>query len=1058
MIAPIFILSSTPSGYLSLPLVRDCDKHASDTVRQDFIENMRRLFSESAEGAIDYSDFGCYHADLQVLLEGIFVYSPHLSQALLREGGIFVALCENGGKPTIEAIMSSARNLLSRCDIIEDADVLMVELRRLKRQLSLVLGLLDLCGGILLSDLTDALSDLAEISVRCALAHMWQGFHRRGYIEVDSARAEGEAVREVVEPRGIFVLGLGKFGGHELNYSSDIDLLLLFDSERLPFVDEHRSQAQEILNRGVRQFVNILDTVNRDGFVFRVDLELRPDPLSTPPIVSVESALNYYASVGQTWERAAYIKARHVAGDEVSANFFLNELAPFIWRKNLDYYALNEIADIRSRMLTSKKISCSEGIRGFNVKLSFGGIREIEFLTQSQQLIWGGRNIFLRCVTTLDSLHRIIGEGILPRRVGDPLVTAYTFLRQVEHRLQMQMNQQTQTLPGEQEGLEAFARFCGFATIEAFVEVLEGHVEGVRCLSDEFGPKKLPLPRRSEDASGVDTSSQFGDLFASDKAGEASRDFLQKYQFKDCERAHNIINQWLGGHYRSTRSEKSLTRLSALLPTLLQHCQDSTDADETLLQFDKFLRKLPFGVQFFSLLQAHPHLCQQLFAILGGAPTIGHWLSSHPHLLDVLLESEIALAENAEATDDNDSLKAVTMALNRAAIGLKETLGGADKLLLNGLPAHDLQDILNITIHWVNDQKFLWRVYYFNGSIGIRELMHAETLLAEKTLEALLPAIIDDYNAGLKRRGKLSQAGSETPFRGADRLVTVAFGKFGYCELLPLSDLDLVFIFDAAVDEDIGCGQLAMTYYVRLCQRILTALSLESGEGKLYSVDIRLRPSGNKGAIATPIDRFIDYYKNGEAWTWEFMSLLKARAIAGGREHREKIMAMKRELLGIPRDRDKIISDLREMWERTRAEHKGDSEWDVKYRRGGLQDVEYVIHALQLLHVHAHPCLLDIVGDSVIDVLCEASILTVEQAQELRNAYILWMNFSAALKLLWEGEAVEEAELTEPQIGMLVRVLNRSCGCSVSNLGEIKALMERTASEVQAQFDALFVR
>ena len=530
------------------------------------------------------------------LLEAVFGNSPFLGRCVLSEPTFFQELLETD----VDSVFTTLLARLHPAELLasavgRDETMLMQELRRAKRRAALAIALADISGVWPLEKVTLALSGFAEAALRAAVSHLLYLGHADGHIALPNPETPEQG-------SGLIVLGLGKLGAGELNYSSDIDLIVLYERDKVAYTG--RKTVQEFFVRVARSLVKLLQDATADGYVFRVDLRLRPDPGSTPLALSTLAAETYYEGMGQNWERAAMIKARLVAGDEIAGKRFLKKLRPFIWRKHLDFAAIEDIHSIK-RQIHAVKGHREVAVAGHNIKLGRGGIREVEFFAQTQQLIWGGRNPDLRCRATLDAIEALVVLGKTKRLVADSLIAAYRYLRHVEHRLQMIDDQQTQTLPPDGPALDRVALFCDHASTPEFEFMLRYHLGRVEDYYAELfeeapslgGPGSLVFTGTEDDPDTVKTLRQMG--------------------FPDGSLVSGLIRTWHHGRDRATRSARAREVLTELMPRLLEALAATADPDTAFRRFDGFLQALPAGVQLFALLHSNP----ELLTLIAGSPT-----------------------------------------------------------------------------------------------------------------------------------------------------------------------------------------------------------------------------------------------------------------------------------------------------------------------------------------------------------------------------------------------------------------------------------------------------
>lgn len=764
-------------------------------------------------------------------------------------------------------------------------NLLMAELRRLKRTAHVLIALDDLAGKADTIATTIRLSDLAESALRATVQFLLLESDTKGKLALpDRSQPERES--------GWIVLGMGKFGAKELNYSSDIDLIIFIDSERPAIIDPY--ECVDLFSRLARRLVKILQDRTSDGYVFRVDLRLRPDPGATPLAIPASAALNYYEGRGQNWERAAMIKARPVAGDDASAAQFLKDLAPYVWRKYLDYAAIADIHSIK-RQIHAHRGHGDIAVRGHNVKLGRGGIREIEFFVQTQQLIAGGRFPELRGSKTLEMLAKLCERGWVSEQARDQLSKNYQFLRDVEHRIQMVADEQTHILPEDDEGFSRIAHMMGYSDNESFtsdflavLRSVEKHYAALFEQAPELGSSggNLVFTGETDDPDTLQTLTQLGFERPSDIC--------------------RIIRTWHFGRYRATQTAEARERLTELIPALLNAFAATERADDALLRFDGFLQGLPSGIQLFSLLQNNPALLNLLVLVMSAAPRLAEIITRKPHVFDGMLDPRIFSELPTRGY-------------------LEERL---DTFLTHDQPYEETLDRLRI---FAAEQRFLIGIRLLTGAINGVRAGRAFSDLADLMIDRCLKAVVKEFAL---RHGVVS----------GGRVGVLAMGKLGSRELTAGSDIDIILLYDHDQDADYSDGEkplAASQYYIRLTQRLIAALSAPMSEGVLYEVDMRLRPSGNKGPVATHIEAFGKYQRK-DAWGWEHMALTRARALAGDPSFLEVIDAEVDAILQIPSALKKTAKEMVEMRRLIASEKPPRDDWDLKLRKGGLVDLEFI--------------------------------------------------------------------------------------------------------------------
>ena len=902
------------------------------------------------------------------LLEGLFGNSPFLTDCLLKDIGFARQLFQDG----VDLGFAAA---LAQCDVAGESDdmkALMKGLRTAKRQAALSIALADITGQWTLEQVTQALSALAERSLQVTADHLLRALAKQGRLPLANPDNPSEG-------SGLVILGMGKLGARELNYSSDIDLIVFYDDELQLYAD--MESLRQPMVRLTQDMVKIIEERTVDGYVFRTDLRLRPDPGATPVAVSVAAAESYYTSVGQNWERAAMIKARPVAGDIEAGQRFLAHIAPYIWRKHLDFAAIQDIHSIK-RQIAAHKGGRTIAVLGHNIKLGRGGIREIEFFAQTQQLIWGGRNAELRISDTCSALDALLRAGRITEKVAEEMKTAYRFLRQVEHRLQMIDDAQTQTLPKDDAGIERLAAFLAYPDGAAFRRDLLHHLQTVETHYSELFEESPSLTVAGEQARG-------NLVFTGGESDPDTLETLAEMGYDNPERVASLVRGWHHGRYRATRSERARQILTELMPLLLETLSRSASPDTAFLRFDQFLSRLPAGVQLFSMFQANPRLLEAVAQVMGGAPFLAEQLSRRPGLLESLLtEPDVAALQSAEALQrDLDQ-----------ALGL----------------AGDYQDVLDIVRRWNNDRRFLIGLHILSGKLDADAAGPLLTRVAETAIRALLPHVEADF---ARQHGM-----PPGPEGGTGGIAVVALGKLGGGEMTIGSDLDLVFLYDAPIDamSDGPRALPAVQYYARLGQRLISAITAQTGEGDVYPVDMRLRPSGKTGPIASSLESFAKYYAES-AWSWEFMALTRARPVAGPEALLDKAGGTIRHILTRKRDPATLLADVADMRARVEKEKPGNILWDVKMGRGGLVDVEFIAQYLQLRHAAERPEVLDQNTTAAFEKLVAAGHLAPDSGAALIAATRLWRRLQGLLRIAVGDAAFEEETATVDQKQALLR-------------------------------------
>ncbi|MEQ8966384.1 MAG: bifunctional [glutamine synthetase] adenylyltransferase/[glutamine synthetase]-adenylyl-L-tyrosine phosphorylase [Azospirillaceae bacterium] len=876
------------------------------------------------------------------LLESVFANSPHLTDLVLARPATLGRLVADGPAAALDAVLAEASVQAAPAAGI---DTVMAVLRRAKQDAALIVALADIGGIWPVDTVTAALSRTAETTLGAATRHLLADAAARGKLALpDTADPERGS--------GLIVLAMGKLGAGELNYSSDIDLVVFYDDGRAPLPADEMGR---VFVRLTRDLVRIMEERTRDGYVFRTDLRLRPDPGATPLAVSVTAAETYYGSLAQTWERAAMIRARPVAGDAEAGREFLAMMRPFVWRSALDFAAVEDIRAIKRRIHAHRGHG-ARAVEGHNIKLGRGGIREIEFFVQTQQMLYGGRNPRLRGRRTVDSLRALAEAGWIDRETAEALGEAYGFLRTLEHRLQMVDDRQTHELPASTDGIEAIARFMGHTGTAEFRAALEARLEAVETAYDSlFAGVGAP----EEEAPPL--------VFTGTDDDPETRAELERLGFANIDGVIGAVRGWLAGRYRATRSERARRIVTDILPTLVVALARTPNPDTALFRFDDFLARLPAGIQLFSLFQAHPSLLDLVAEMLGTSARLAEQLARHTGRLDAVLEPGFF-----DRLPDRTALEPELA-----------------ELMAN---ARDFEDVLTVLRRWTNDQRFRAGVHVLRGITPGDACGPFLSDVAEVSLRQLLPRVEAEF---AQRHGRFPDGGT----------VLIGMGKLGGREMSIRSDLDLILLYGSGrngAEESDGEKPLSRTvYHTRLAQRLISAVTAQMAEGALYEVDMRLRPSGNAGPLATGLEAFAKYQAE-DAWTWEHMALTRARVLTGPVELRGRVERLIRETLTRPRDPEALRADVAAMHAKVKGHHGSADPWDVKYAPGGLVDVEFAAQYLQLRHAAERPEVLSPHTATALWRLGEGGCLDPAAAEALIDAHRLGQRLQAFLRLTHE--------------------------------------------------------
>ncbi len=857
------------------------------------------------------------------LIAGAAGSSPYL-KGLIEQEKVWLAQALAQPDQALADVMRDARGL--------PADKLKPGLRQAKRRMALLTALADLAGAWPLEKVTAALTDFGALAADIAAKAEIAALIRRG-------KLPGMTEDDVETAAGMIILAMGKMGAHELNYSSDIDLIILFDETR--FDPDDFYDARHGMVRATRNFCATLSDKTADGYVFRTDLRLRPDPGVTPVCMAAEAAERYYESLGRTWERAAYIKARPCAGDIEAGQRFLDTLRPFVWRRHLDFAAIQDAHDMRLRIRENKGTGGALTIPGHDMKLGQGGIREIEFFTQTRQLIAGGRDPDLRVRGTVPGLAALADKGWVPQDVAEKLTDHYRAHREVEHRIQMIHDAQTHKVPQSPDGIERVACLMGIDCAELTSDLTRRLTEVHELTEGFFAPgSSTPKP-----------------------AGEVGFD-------------QSVLARW--PTYPALRSQRGARIFERLKPELLSRLSKTAKPDEALLALDGFLSGLPAGVQLFSLFEANPHLIDLLIDIVGTSHALAAHLSRNSSVFDAVIGGSFFGEWPGRSALQADLEQALAQ-------------------------ESDYESQLDLARRWCKEWHFRIGVHHLRGLIDGAQAGRQYAELAGAVIAAILPCVKDQF---ARKHGP-------APGRGA---AVLGMGSLGAGRINSQSDLDIILIYDP-LDQDMSDGPRPLatrTYYARFTQALITALSAPMSQGRLYEVDMRLRPSGNQGPVATSWASFTNYQQN-EAWVWEHLALTRAGVVAGDPGLAADIEAFRAEFLSRPRDHAQVLNEVAEMRTRLAAAKSPVGIWDAKNGAGRMMDIELMAETGALLSgeikhdVHAG-----------LDGAVAAGLLDVAQAQTLKECYDLCWSVQCAARLL-SGKVIDADKIGQGGSDFLCR-------------------------------------
>ncbi|MFT4255209.1 MAG: bifunctional [glutamine synthetase] adenylyltransferase/[glutamine synthetase]-adenylyl-L-tyrosine phosphorylase [Caulobacter sp.] len=915
-------------------------------------------------------------------LAPVFAASPYLAGLARRDGARLPTILESDPDRRLSEILAAAEAVAAEPDFETARRVL----RDLKADLHLLTALCDLGGTWDLDAVTGALTRFADASLHAALAQAARVEAARGALTGVGDGRDGPIP-------GLFCIAMGKHGAHELNYSSDIDFSIFYDPETLPVTAG--TEPQGVAVRLTQHLGRMLAERTADGYVFRIDLRLRPDPSSTPPAMPIDAALDYYESVGQNWERAAHIKARIAAGDIARGEAFLAELQPFIWRRNLDFAAIADIHSIK-RQIHAYKVDERLEAKGADLKLGRGGIREIEFFVQTQQLILGGRHPDLRSPRTLDALSALRDAGHVTAEDCAYLTAAYHDLRALEHRAQMIADDQTHKLPESDADRKKVAALWGQSNLRSFDAAVGKMLKGV---NQRYGA----LFKGEEEL-----SSRFGSLvFTGVEDDPETLATLKRMGFSAPDRVAATIRGWHHGHIAATRTERGRELFTRLAPRLLDAANATGAPDAAFNRFADFFASLSSGVQIQSLFLAQPRLFELVVQVMAFAPRLATTLARRPTALDALLDPAFFGPMEMPSEVPWDPTE------------FEPSMDAARRLF--------------------RDQAFRIGVRVMSGTADARDVGAAFADLGDLIVGGLAPAAL----------AEVERLGGAFP----GQVAVVALGKAGSREMTAKSDLDLMTLY--AADEPAAQGDVvsevkgwsADVFYARFTQRLTSALSAPTGEGTLYEVDLKLRPSGSKGPVAVSFTAFEDYYER-ESETWELLALTRARVIwASSPAFKARAEGAIEAALRRPRDVAKTAADVLEMRELMERERPGKGPWDLKLEPGGLVDIEFIAQFLQLAHGPDDGPLAQNTGEA-LSALIEAGLGDRASLTAALSAWRLEQDLSQLIKVALENGDDPESE---PKA---FRALLARAG-RVTQFRSLKAKLLKAKAEARAAFETV---
>ena len=882
----------------------------------------------------------------------VWAASDFVAQRCIRQPEILFNLIESGDLHSAYAADKLSNHVQQALQDIVDFDGLGYQLRRLRQREMVRIAWRDIAG---LADLNETMADVSALADACiqgALAWL----HSKQVTEL------GEPCNEQGEPQQMIVLGMGKLGAGELNFSSDIDLIFIFPEAGETAQSASHNTFRKVSNseffiRLGKQLIRALDETTAEGFVFRVDMRLRPFGQSGALASSFDALENYYQVHGRDWERYALIKARIVTGNPEEGKRLIDILRPFVFRRYLDYGAFEALRDMKQMVESEVK---RKGMAN-HVKLGSGGIREVEFIGQAFQLIRGGREPALQCREIQTVLAWLASNDYLPAYVTQQLLAAYEFLRNTEHRLQEFQDQQTHQLPEDDLGQERLAFSMGFAYWDEFLPVLRGHMARVHSHFEQVFA--APQANHAE----VDTSG-LSNIWLADMETTEAVSVLHNAGYLETESTWSSLQALKAGRRYQSLSRNGQTRMDRLMPLLLGAVVETSakSPDIVLQRLLTFLEAITQRTAYLALLGEHPMALSQLVRLCASSPWIAQYLTRHPLLLDELLDPR-----SLYTPPERKQLEA----------NLQQSL--------SSLPTDDFEQAMDALRHFKQASVLRVAAADVVEAMPLMEVSNYLTDIAEVVLQAALELA---WSHLVARHGRPSSAENDEN-KG---FAIIAYGKLGGLELGYSSDLDLVFVHSAEDQKAMTNGPKPMAdtmFYARLGQRIIHILTAHTPAGILYDADMRLRPSGASGLLVVSLSSLRDYQLN-KAWTWEHQALVRARVVAGDSLIYTSFEALRHEILMLQRDQSDLKKDIAEMRERMRESlvnpqaNKREGKFDLKQGLGGIADIEFMVQYGALNWAHNTPALIECTDNiRLLEGFAAQGFMSPADTELLCNAY-----------------------------------------------------------------------
>jgi glutamate-ammonia-ligase adenylyltransferase len=916
--------------------------------------------------------------------------SAYFSEVLIQQGNDWPELFLRQLRTKQKTVAGHLAELMPAVEASRSLDEFCAALRKHKQREYLRIGARDLLPSVTMEETVVELTAFAEASLEAAYR----------FCRAEVEKEFGFLVPPGTAMRNRFViLGMGKLGGQELNFSSDIDVIFLYEN------DEGESSGGSKGKRDPRNFfsaigkkiIQSMGQVTEDGFVFRIDLRLRPMGTAGPLVQSVGSAMLYYESWGQCWERAALTKARPVAGERELGALFLKDIAPFIYRRYLDYTTVDELRHMKARI--ENELLTADG-KERNIKLGYGGIREIEFFTQAMQLVNGGYEPNIRAHSTLPALAQLAQYRFISAQDQDDLSAAYRFLRQVEHKVQIVQEAHAHSIPEGEEAERALARRLGYQPMkkknerELFWRDHRAHTNIVRNVFDRL------FYSAQKEIAGEGTS-ELGSIWKDLDRGALIIEELGKAGFVDPGKAYENLLAVRDGEVYEPPSAKRLTVMRTLGPALVTEIAKSSAPDRALLNLSRFSHRIGGRTGFLRLLAENPATMRLLITLFADSQFLTDLFLNRPELIDTLIRADLTRLSKT-----------------------KEEMLRELRKVFSEMEGNDLEGKLNALRRYKTEEFIRIGLHDLGAGTELEPVLNQLSDLAEACLEGALGLTLEEVE---QKFGAMPQA----------RFAILGMGKMGGRELDYNSDLDLVFIYDAAEDaRSLGGPQGSLgahEFYVRAGQKLITYLAAPTEEGIAYKIDMQLRPSGKSGPLVSSLDAFREYHKSSSL-LWERQALIKARFVAGDPTLGKKIEEIANSFAygqGLTREGVGEIHHLRMRMERELA-NEGESRFNLKKGRGGLVDIEFLTQMLQLAHGYRYSELRRRETLRALRELNNKNILPGNEYKLLSDGYVFLRTLDHRLRLE-RDQSIDAFERDPVRLGGIARALGYDTGKQSGN-------------------------